>query len=71
MKYTITIQWSDENNCYVIYLPEFNNSTYQPVTHGETYEEALSNAREVLEMLIEVYQEQGKELPQIPIPIAS
>lgn len=63
MKYTITIQWSDENNCYLVYLPEFKNSTYQPVTHGETYKKALSNALEVLEMLIEVYQEQGKELP--------
>ena len=37
----------------------------QPITHGETYEEALKNAQEVLEMLVEEYQEDGKDLPQI------
>ncbi|WP_422387025.1 type II toxin-antitoxin system HicB family antitoxin [Cyanobacterium aponinum] len=36
----------------------------QPVTHGETYEEALKNGQEVLELIIEEYQEDGKILPQ-------
>ncbi|NHC34319.1 type II toxin-antitoxin system HicB family antitoxin [Scytonema millei] len=65
MKFTITIHWSEEDNCYVVYLPEFKDFTNQPATHGETYEEALSNAKEVLEMLIEEFQEEGKELPQL------
>jgi hypothetical protein len=52
MKYTITIQWSDEDNCFVVFLPEFED-VMQPVTHGDTYEEALKNAQEVLELLIE------------------
>ncbi|MEH2047198.1 type II toxin-antitoxin system HicB family antitoxin [Nostoc sp.] len=52
MKYTIVIQWSEEDQCYVLLLPEFTH-IMQPCTHGETYEDALKNAQEVLEMLIE------------------
>jgi predicted RNase H-like HicB family nuclease len=51
MKYSITIQWSDEDNCFVVFLPEFKD-VMQPVTHGDTYEEALKNAQEVLELMI-------------------
>jgi antitoxin HicB len=35
----------------------------QPCTHGDTYEEALSNAQEVLEMLIEGAIVDGETLP--------
>ena len=38
----------------------------QPCTHGDTYEEALKNAQEVLEMLIESYLEDGQPLPDPP-----
>ena len=64
LNYTIAIQWSKEDDCFVVFLPEFTNEM-QPITHGETYEEALKNAQEVLEMLVEEYQEDGKALPQI------
>ncbi len=58
MKYSVTIQWSEEDRCYVAFLPEFKN-VCQPVTHGDTYAEAAENAQEVLEMLIE----EGEPLP--------
>lgn len=61
LPYTIVILWSDEDNCYLVHLPEF--PTQQFYTHGETYEEALKNAQEVLELLIEDYQAEGKPLP--------
>ncbi|MBD6618725.1 type II toxin-antitoxin system HicB family antitoxin [Komarekiella sp. 'clone 1'] len=48
--YTIIIQWSDEDECFVVSLPEWGEFCH---TDGETYEEALKNAQEVLEMLIE------------------
>jgi len=35
----------------------------QPVTHGDSYEEAIYNAREVLDLLIESCQAEGKPLP--------
>lgn len=49
-QYSILIQWSPEDECYVVSLPEFGKYAH---THGDTYEEALLNAQEVLEMLVE------------------
>ena len=63
MKYTIVIQWSDEDRCFVVLLPEFQD-VMQPVTNGDTYEEAVKNAQEVLELMIEIYLEEGKPLPE-------
>jgi antitoxin HicB len=61
--YTIVIQWSEEDECFVVSLPEFEN-VMQPVTHGDTYAEALQNAEEVLELLIESAQTDGEALPE-------
>lgn len=36
----------------------------QPCTHGETYEEALKNAQEVLEVLIESSLADSETLPE-------
>ena len=58
--YSILIQWSQEDNCYVVSIPEFTDY-YQPVTHGKTYEEALKNAQEVLEMIL-------KDNTKLPAP---
>ncbi len=60
-RYTIVIQWSDEDRLYVVSLPEFGQFAH---THGETYEEALKNAQEVLDLLVEGYQEEERPLPE-------
>ena len=49
-RYSILIQWSEEDQCYVASLPEFGPYAH---THGSTYEEALQNGKEVLGMLME------------------
>ncbi|MHC5594825.1 MAG: type II toxin-antitoxin system HicB family antitoxin [Nostoc sp.] len=59
--YTIIIQWSAEDECFVVSLPEWGEFCH---THGETYEEALKNAQEVLEMLIESSLADGETLPE-------
>lgn len=64
IKYRVNIIWSDEDDCYVVELPEFATEIQRYFTHGNTYEEALGNAKEVLELLIESYQAEGKPLPQ-------
>lgn len=64
LRYQMVIQWSDEDNCYLVHLPEFSNELQHWRTHGDTYEEAAKNGREVLEMLIEDYQVKGESLPQ-------
>ncbi len=63
MKYTIVIQWSEEDQCFVVFLPEFEN-VMQPVTHGETYQEAFNNAQEVLELLVDSALSEGQLLPE-------
>jgi antitoxin HicB len=62
VKHTLIIQWSDEDQCFVVFLPEFED-VMQPVTHGETYDEAFQNAQEVLELLVESARESGQTLP--------
>jgi predicted RNase H-like HicB family nuclease len=61
LHYSILVQWSDEDQKYVVSLPEFRPYAH---THGDTYKEAFKNAQEVLELLVEAYQEQGRPLPQ-------
>ena len=61
LRYSILIQWSDENQKYVVSLPE--SSPYSH-THGNTYEEATKNAQDVLKLLIETYEEQNRPLPE-------
>jgi antitoxin HicB len=63
-KYRINILWSNEDNCYLVELPEFAHELQRYFTHGDTYDEALANAQEVLAMLTEEYQEEGKPLPE-------
>lgn len=64
-RYSMVIQWSDEDNLYLVHLPEFPSQHF--VTHGKSYEQAARNGREVLEMFIEMFEEEGKVLPD---PIA-
>ena len=68
LPYTIAIQWSEEDGCYLVHLLQF--TTQQFHTHSDTYQEALSNAQEVLELLVEEYQQDGKPLPQ-PKPLVT
>jgi antitoxin HicB len=64
LKYRVYISWSELDGCYVVELPEFSNEIQRYFTHGDTYQEALDNAQEVLELLVESYQPEGRELPQ-------
>ena len=63
--YTIIIQWSKEDQVFVVTLPEFGEYAH---THGSNYQEALNNATEVLELLVETYKTKGKRLPD-PITV--
>jgi predicted RNase H-like HicB family nuclease len=60
-RHSIVIQWSEEDQLYIVSLPEFGPYTH---THGKTYEEALAMAQDCLETLIDVYQTNGKALPE-------
>lgn len=61
MKYSILIQWSEEDQVFVASLPEWGAYAR---THGDTYEAALENAKEVLADLVYGYEQTGKPLPE-------
>src|SRR5665213_692398 len=62
-KYTVIIQWSEEDQVYVVSLPEWGTGCK---THGSTYEEAAKNAHEVLELLMDNHGEPLRD--QFPSP---
>jgi len=63
-KYSIIIQWSEEDQLFLVTLPEFTD-VMQPCTHGKDYQQALQNAQDLIESLIEIYQEDNKPLPPL------
>ena len=58
MNYSMHISWSDEDQVFVVHLPEFDC-----YTHGETYLEAVKMGEEVLEMLVEDMAANHETLP--------
>src|SRR5574337_29726 len=60
-RYSLTIQWSDEDQVYVVSLPEWGDTIH---THGTTRAEAFQNGMELLEGLIISRQQRGEPLPE-------
>ena len=54
------IQWSDEDEAFIVTLPEFDDAK----THGETYEKAARQGRLLIESFIMWYGQDGKPLPE-------
>jgi antitoxin HicB len=48
LHYSMLIQWSDEDQAYLVRLPDWERAerVLGPVTHGETYAEALEHGLE-------------------------
>ena len=64
-RYSMVIQWSDEDQAYLVTLPDWASAVLQPVTHGDSYAEAAQNGQEVLDMLVEEAQRKGQPLPPV------
>ncbi len=64
MHYTIEVKWSEQDQTYVVILPEWVGRVLMPVTDGDTYEEAARKGAEVLETLITDAQAHGEALPE-------
>ena len=62
LKYSMAIQWSDEDDCFLVGFPDFPGQRWR--THGSTYELAVSNGIEALESLIRAYEATGESLPE-------
>ena len=66
-RYSMLIQWSDEDQAYLVILPDWAERVLGPVTHGDTYEEAVQRGHESLEALIASARKHGEPLPQVRI----
>jgi predicted RNase H-like HicB family nuclease len=51
-------------------LPEWEGRVFNPVTHGESYEDAISQAHEALAALVTSARQRNEPLPR-PQTIAS
>ena len=60
--YHIVIEWSDGDQAYLVTLPEWQDDIIQPVTHGDTVEDAFDNAKEVLEMFRKAANDEDIEI---------
>ena len=61
LRYSMPIEWSDEDQVYVVSLPEWGELVH---THGTTYEQALQRGKELIQGLAASRQERGEPLPQ-------
>ncbi|WP_414578433.1 type II toxin-antitoxin system HicB family antitoxin [Anabaena sp. CCY 9402-a] len=61
-KYQMLIQWSEQDNCFLVGFPDFPGQRWR--THGDTYEEAVTNGIEALESLIMAYEATNETLPE-------
>lgn len=60
IKYELIIYWSDEDQSFVVEVPELPGC----MADGESYEQALANARRVIEEWIEVARELDRPIPE-------
>ena len=58
--YSMVIEWSAEDEVYVVSLPEWGDLVH---THGETYEDALQKGKELIEGLVAAREQRGEPLP--------
>ena len=63
LHYSMLIEWSEEDQAYLVTLPEWAEHDVMPVTHGSTYSEAVQHGEEVLEMLMNSALRDGEPFP--------
>jgi len=57
--YSMIIQWSDEDNAYIVTVPELPGC----MTHGRTYEEAVRQGQDAIDSWVMVAKELGRPVP--------
>ncbi len=64
--YSMLIQWSNEDQAFLVRLPDWEREgrVLGPVTHGDTYVEAVKRGQEALEALIASAYTHQENLPE-------
>ena len=60
IKYELIIYWSEDDQSFVVEVPELPGC----MADGETYEEAVANARQVIDEWLDTARELGRPIPQ-------
>jgi predicted RNase H-like HicB family nuclease len=58
-KYETIIFWSDEDEVYFAEVPELPGC----MAHGDTYESALANAKDAIQLWLDTAEEFGDAIP--------
>jgi predicted RNase H-like HicB family nuclease len=61
LRYSIVIEWSPEDQVFVVSLPEWGDLIH---THGDTYESALHSGKELLTELVAARAHAAETLPE-------
>ncbi|MFO8033477.1 MAG: type II toxin-antitoxin system HicB family antitoxin [Desulfohalobiaceae bacterium] len=59
-KYETIIYWSEEDQAYLAEVPELPGC----IAHGDSYESALANAKEAIQLWIDTAKEFGDPVPE-------
>ncbi len=59
-RYEIILYWSDEDQAVIAEVPELPGCA----ADGETYEDALTNVRTIMDEWIETARDLGREIPR-------
>jgi antitoxin HicB len=64
LRYSMMVQWSDDDQAYLVTLPEWEGRVFNPITHGDSYEDAIKQAHEALSALIGSARAHNEPLPE-------
>jgi len=59
-KYEIIIYWDDQDRIYIAEAPELPGCS----AHGDTYDDALNNIKEAIQLWIDTAKEFGDPVPE-------
>ncbi|MGC8537049.1 type II toxin-antitoxin system HicB family antitoxin [Acidithiobacillus sp.] len=59
-KYELVIYWSNEDNAFIVEVPELPGC----MADGATYQEAVANAERVIGEWVEIAMELGRPIPE-------
>lgn len=60
IKYELIIYWSNEDQSFIVEVPELPGC----MADGETYEQAVENAQQLIEEWVETARELGRPIPE-------
>lgn len=63
-KYSLLLEWSEEDHSYVVIFPEWEGRVLMPFTDGKTFKKAAKKAKSALEALVAFTLEDGEALPE-------